>query len=96
MKKLLIAVAFLTGCLSEAPAPDDKPMPDDQAAMTSTSQDVTAAPDKLQISPKTCAFGPSCTLDIECRENASSCGPVCIHHPGDPQWGVGRCGVREQ
>jgi hypothetical protein len=103
MKKLLIAVAFLTGCLSEAPAPDETPTTDGQAE-SSASQDLAAPPNfDMQawlrtINPRTCGAPPHCTIGIpgECGNVIpTSCGHTCVHVPGG-QVGVGVCGTIEQ
>jgi curli biogenesis system outer membrane secretion channel CsgG len=72
MKKFLIAVALLTGCLTAPDAPDSTTTSDDPAAQAesenSSSQDLSV-PENFDmqawlqtINPKTCSAPPSCNL----------------------------------
>jgi hypothetical protein len=70
MKKLLLAVALLSGCLSETNVPDDSPTVDEAA------QAITV-PDALQA-PAT--FCPGCSTNEQCV--LSGCGHTCLISAG--------------
>jgi hypothetical protein len=77
MKKLLLAVALLSGCLGETDVPDDPPAVDEAA------QAITV-PEALQA-PAT--FCPLCSTNEQCV--LSGCGHTCLIGAG----GLPHCGT---
>jgi hypothetical protein len=106
MKKLLIAVAFLTGCVGQANTPDDKPTPEELAdQVRAASEDLTTlAPPGFdmeawlgKINPRTCGRPPVCQILVpgECAQTPQPCGITCLRVPGGQEF-VGVCGDIEQ